>query len=134
VRDGENQRRCVQPNPPQPTRPHIPDPFYPNTQWVCCFYCSLRVGIVQTRWARIGWPNRPKLARTDPCPALLSTTHWIAIKRVLRYLNVSHNHGLYNTKCNLLLNTLCDSDWIGCPDDRLSTSRYAIFPRDCLIA
>jgi hypothetical protein len=46
VRDGENHRRCVQPNPTNPpahTRSVLPE--YPT---ICCFYCSLRVGIVQT--------------------------------------------------------------------------------------
>jgi hypothetical protein len=33
-----------------------------------------------------------------------SSTHWIAVKRVIRYLNGSPNHGLYYTKSNLQLN------------------------------
>jgi hypothetical protein len=64
----------------------------------------------------------------------LTTTHWIAIKRVLRYLNGSITHGLYFTKSNLQLNAFYDSDWAGCPDDRCSTSGFAIFLCNCLIA
>jgi hypothetical protein len=63
-----------------------------------------------------------------------SSTHWIAAKRVLRYLNGSPDHGLYYTKSNLQLNAFCDSDWAGCPDDRRSTSGFAVFLGDCLIA
>ena len=50
--------------------PAQPQPVLPDTRWVCCSYCSLLVRIVQTRGARVGWPNGPKLARTDLCPAL----------------------------------------------------------------
>jgi hypothetical protein len=54
-------------------------------------------------------------------------THWIAIKRVLRYLNGSTTHGLYFTKSNLQLNAFYDSDWAGCPDDRRSRFRVCCF-------
>jgi hypothetical protein len=63
-----------------------------------------------------------------------SSTHWIAAKRVLRYLNGAKDHGLHYTKSNLHLNAFCDSDWAGCPDDRRSTSGFAVFLGDCLIA
>jgi hypothetical protein len=63
-----------------------------------------------------------------------SSTHWIAAKRVLRYLNGAKDHGLHYTKSNLQLNAFCDSDWAGCPDDRRSTSGFAVFLGDCLIA
>jgi hypothetical protein len=64
----------------------------------------------------------------------LTTTHWIAAKRVLRYLNGTADHGLYYTKSNLQVNAFCDSDWAGCPDDRRSTTGFAVFLGDCLIA
>jgi hypothetical protein len=63
-----------------------------------------------------------------------TSTHWVAAKRVLRYLNGSPNHGLYYTKSNLQINAFCDSDWAGCPDDRRSTTGFAVFLGDCLIA
>jgi hypothetical protein len=52
------------------------------------------------------------------------TTHWIAVKCVLIYLNGSTTHGLYFTKSNLQLNAFYDSDWVVCPDDRRSTLMY----------
>lgn len=65
-----------------------------------------------------------------------SSTHWIAAKRVLRYLNgtTATDHGLYYTKSNLQVNAFCNSDWARCPDDRRSTTRFAAFLGDCLIA
>jgi hypothetical protein len=63
-----------------------------------------------------------------------SSTHWITAKRVLRYLNGTIDHGLHYTKSNLQLNAFCDSDWAGCPDDRRSTTRFAVFLGNCLIA
>jgi hypothetical protein len=63
-----------------------------------------------------------------------SSTHWIAAKRVLRYLQGTTNHGLYYTKSPLQLNAFCDSDWAGCPDDRRSTTGFAVFLGDCLIS
>jgi hypothetical protein len=63
-----------------------------------------------------------------------SSMHWIAAKRVLRYLNGTADHGLYYTKSNLQLNALCDSNWAGCPDDRRSTTGFAVFLGDCLIS
>jgi hypothetical protein len=63
-----------------------------------------------------------------------SSTHWIAAKRVLRYLNGTIDHGLHYTKSNLQLNAFCDSNWAGCPDDRRSTTGFAVFLGDCLIA
>jgi hypothetical protein len=32
------------------------------------------------------------------------------------------------------VNAFCDSDWVGCPDDRRSTTCFAVFLGDCLIA
>jgi hypothetical protein len=63
-----------------------------------------------------------------------SSTHWTAAKRVLRYLTGSADHGLQYTKSQLQLNAFCDSDWARCPDDRRSTTGFAIFLGDCLIS
>jgi hypothetical protein len=50
------------------------------------------------------------------------------------YLNGTADHGLYYTKSNLQVNAFCDFDWVGCPDDRRSTTGFAVFLGDCLIA
>jgi hypothetical protein len=63
-----------------------------------------------------------------------SSTHWIATKQVLRYLQGTTDHGLYYTKSPLQLNAFCDSDWAGCPDDRRFTTGFAVFLGDCLIS
>jgi hypothetical protein len=57
-----------------------------------------------------------------------SELHWAAVKRILRYLNGTLDHGL--SICASKDNTLygfSDSDWAGCPDDRKSTTDYLIF-------
>ena len=55
------------------------------------------------------------------------TPHWQVMKRVLRYLKGTVNHGLFYTPSPLQLHTYCDSDWAGNPDDRRSTSGYGVF-------
>jgi hypothetical protein len=62
-----------------------------------------------------------------------TTTHWIAAKRVLRYLNSTVDHDLYYIKSNLQVNAFCDYYWAGCSDDRRSTTAFAVFLGDCLI-
>jgi hypothetical protein len=67
----ENHRKNARPaRPTRVTRPKKPDPSRPNTRRFFTFSLLLRVGKFQTRGARVGWPNGPKPARTDPCPAL----------------------------------------------------------------
>jgi len=63
-----------------------------------------------------------------------TTAHWIAAKRVLRFLKHTSNHGLFYSTTNLQLNAFCDSDWAGNPDDRRSTSGFAVFLGDSLIS
>jgi hypothetical protein len=63
-----------------------------------------------------------------------TSTHWSAAKRVLRFLKNTIDHGLFYSKGTLQLNTFCDSDWAGHPDDRRSTSGYVVFLGDCLIS
>ena len=57
-----------------------------------------------------------------------STTHWTAVKRILRYLKFSEGLGLQITKSSsMLVTAYSDADWAGCPDDRRSTGGFAVF-------
>jgi hypothetical protein len=62
-----------------------------------------------------------------------TTSHWIATKRVFRFLKGIVHHGLFFGKGSLLLNAYSDSDWAGNPNDARSTTGYAIFLGTCLI-
>jgi Reverse transcriptase (RNA-dependent DNA polymerase) len=54
--------------------------------------------------------------------------HWAAVKRILRYLKGSINHGLtIRSSTDLSLHGFSDSDWARCPDDRKSTTGFLIF-------
>jgi hypothetical protein len=63
--------------------------------------------------------------------------HWIACKRILRYLKSTAHLRLHyqnNLKDDeIRLNGYCDADWAGDVDDRKSTTGYAIKINDCLI-
>lgn len=62
-------------------------------------------------------------------------THWISLKRVLRYLKGTISHGLFLPRCsNLSLRAFTDADWAGDVDDCSSTSAYVILLGDCLIS
>lgn len=63
-----------------------------------------------------------------------TSTHWTALKRVLRYLKGSVDFGLFYSQGPLTLQAYCDSDWAGDPDDRRSTTGYGIFLGPCLIS
>jgi Reverse transcriptase (RNA-dependent DNA polymerase)/gag-polypeptide of LTR copia-type/GAG-pre-integrase domain len=55
-------------------------------------------------------------------------THWQFVKRILRYLKGTLFHGLNIQKAShLSLHAYCDADWAGCPDDRRSTTGFAIY-------
>lgn len=57
-----------------------------------------------------------------------TTTHWAAVKRILRYLHATSDLGMCITKtASSLLSAFSDADWAGNPDDRQSTGGYAIF-------
>ncbi|CAJ2641428.1 unnamed protein product [Trifolium pratense] len=57
--------------------------------------------------------------------------HWKAVKRILRYLSGTTNHGLLlqaaPTNQPLSLIGFCDADWASDPDDRRSTSGACIY-------
>ncbi|XP_059449589.1 uncharacterized mitochondrial protein AtMg00810-like [Corylus avellana] len=63
-----------------------------------------------------------------------TTLHLTAAKPVLRYLKGTTTYGLHYTKGSLQLNGYCDSDWIGSPDDRKSTTGYGVYLGPCLIS
>jgi Reverse transcriptase (RNA-dependent DNA polymerase) len=57
-----------------------------------------------------------------------TTTHWTAVKRILRYLNGTQSHGItLRQSSSLSLHAYSDADWAGCPDDRRSTSAFCIY-------
>lgn len=57
-----------------------------------------------------------------------TTTHWAAVKRILRYVKHTINLGLKFSKgSSLLVSGFSDADWAGSPDDRRSTGGFAIF-------
>ncbi|KAJ0467966.1 putative RNA-directed DNA polymerase [Helianthus annuus] len=65
-----------------------------------------------------------------------TTNHWSAVKRILRYLQGTINHGLLlrhdsgsllHAYTDAQLTAFSDADWAGCPDDRRSTGGFAIY-------
>ncbi|WVZ49453.1 LOW QUALITY PROTEIN: hypothetical protein U9M48_000815 [Paspalum notatum var. saurae] len=53
--------------------------------------------------------------------------HWAAVKRILRYIKGTLDQGLKVQKsANSTLIAFSDADWAGCPDDRRSTSGFAV--------
>lgn len=57
-----------------------------------------------------------------------TTSHWAAVKRILRYLHATIDLGLCFTKStSSLLSAFSDADWAGNPDDRRSTGGFTIF-------
>lgn len=54
--------------------------------------------------------------------------HWIAVKRILRYLKYTIKLGLKMCRSSsLLVSAFFDADWTGCVDDRRSTGGFAVF-------
>ncbi|KAJ4746261.1 Gag/pol [Rhynchospora pubera] len=83
--------------------------------------------------------TRPEIAfPVNKCSQFMhspTTTHWIAVKRILRYLKGTLDHGLlFKTSSPLTLHAYSDSDWAGCPDDRRSTSAFCIYLGSNLIS
>jgi histone deacetylase 1/2 len=64
------------------------------------------------------------------CQFLATPTdvHWSAVKRILRYVKGTLDHGLQiQRSLSTELSVYTDADWAGCPDDRRSTGGYAVF-------
>jgi hypothetical protein len=61
--------------------------------------------------------------------------HWGLVKRLLRYLRGTIDHGLVlHGGSSTDIATYSDGDWAGCPDTRRSTSGYCIFLGSSLIS
>jgi hypothetical protein len=61
--------------------------------------------------------------------------HWSAVKRILRFIKGTAGYGLNIQKTgSVMLSGFTDADWAGCPDDRRSTSGYAVFLGDNLVS
>jgi histone deacetylase 1/2 len=64
-----------------------------------------------------------------------TTTHWSAVKRILRYVSGTINVGLKIKKCkSMLISAFSDADWAGDVDDRRSTGGFAVFLGDNLVS
>jgi histone deacetylase 1/2 len=63
------------------------------------------------------------------------TSHWSAVKRILRYICFTASYCLLlQPAASSVLSAFSDSDWAGCPDDRRSAGGYAVFFGPNLIA
>ncbi|XP_031127471.1 uncharacterized protein LOC116029561 [Ipomoea triloba] len=73
-------------------------------------------------------PFRADFQPTLSTYACSYSTHWEQLKRVLRYVKGTITYGLRIRKSlSRDLHAFSDSDWVGCPEDRKSTSGYDVF-------
>lgn len=57
-----------------------------------------------------------------------TSLHWIAIKRILRYLRGTLSLGLRISKSSsMMVSAFSNAYWTGCPDDRRSTGGFVVF-------
>lgn len=57
-----------------------------------------------------------------------TTCHWLVVKRLLRYLSGTMNHGIFLRKqTKATLHGFSDIDWVGDSDDYVSTNGYIIY-------
>jgi len=55
-------------------------------------------------------------------------SHWVAVKRILRYLKGTASYGFHITRgTSFILHGFTDVDWAGSIDDRKSTGGYLVF-------
>ncbi|XP_017191092.1 uncharacterized mitochondrial protein AtMg00810-like [Malus domestica] len=55
------------------------------------------------------------------------TTHWTAVKRILRYVKATYNHGLLYKPGDTHLTAFSNADYAGNPDTRHSTGGFCIY-------
>jgi hypothetical protein len=64
-----------------------------------------------------------------------TTSHWSAVKRILRYVKGTINLGLkISPSKSMLVSAFSDADWAGCVDDRRSTGAFAVYLGGYLIS
>ena len=64
-----------------------------------------------------------------------SETHWMILKRILRYLKGTISYGLYFQQASdFSIHGYNDVDWASCLDDRKSTSGLCVFMGPNLIS
>jgi histone deacetylase 1/2 len=64
-----------------------------------------------------------------------TTVHWIAVKRILRYLRGTISLGLRLSKSSsTIVSAFSDVDWIGCPDNRRSTGGFVVYVGSNLVS
>lgn len=57
-----------------------------------------------------------------------TNTHWIGVKRVLWYINVTNSYRtMIHYQSSMALHAFFDADWTGNPDDRTSINVYLFF-------
>ena len=57
-----------------------------------------------------------------------TSDHWVAVKRILRYLKHTIQYGLLiQPFTTATFHAFIDADWAGCIDDRRSTSGYRVY-------
>jgi hypothetical protein len=73
-----------------------------------------------------------KVAQFQAAP---KESHVLAVKRIFRYLKGTKEFGLWYPKGkDLSLIAYIDADWVGCIDDRRSTSGEAFYLGECLVS
>lgn len=72
-----------------------------------------------------------KVCQYLKCP---TTSHYTAVKRILRYVSGTLHLGLKIASLSSVVSAFSDADWTGCSDDRKSTGGFAIFYGSNLIS
>jgi hypothetical protein len=71
----------------------------------------------------------------DPITDVSSSTPYLDVKCILRYVKGTIDHGLHiNPSPPASLTAYSDADWAGCPDTRRSTSGYCVYLGNNLIS